>query len=68
MERLFKWFDIQPIRKEHIFPYIVEKYVQYEYERVWYFRALPQPVFRWLEHQLGWHTLVVAEGRSGSPT
>lgn len=59
--QLFKGFEIQSIRKEHIFPYVIEKYVQYKYERVWYFRALPGPVFRWLEHQLGWHTLVVAK-------
>ena len=64
--QLFKGFEIQSIRKEHIFPYVIEKYVQYEYERAWYFRALPGPVFRWLEHQLGWHTLVVAKVRNGS--
>jgi 2-polyprenyl-3-methyl-5-hydroxy-6-metoxy-1,4-benzoquinol methylase len=57
--QLFKEFEIQSIRKEHIFPYIIDKYVQYQYERLWYFRALPRPVFRWLQHQLGWHTLVV---------
>lgn len=63
IEKLFKGFQIQAIQKEHIFPYIIEKYVKYEYEREWYFRALPRPVFRWLERQLGWHTLVVAKQR-----
>jgi len=63
---LFKGYEILAIRKEHIFPYIIEKYVQYQYERPWYFRALPRPVFRWLEHQLGWHTLVVAKARNES--
>jgi len=62
--QLFKGFEIESIRKEHIFPYVIEKYVQYEYERVRYFGALPRPVFRWLEHQLGWHTLVVAKPRN----
>ena len=66
--QLFKGFEIQSIRKEHIFPYIIEKYVQYEYKRAWYFRALPGPVFHWLEHQLGWHTMVVAKVRNGSLT
>ena len=61
---LFKGFEIQSIRKEHIFPYVIEKYIQYEYQRLWYFRALPPPVFRWLEHQLGWHTLVIAKART----
>jgi 2-polyprenyl-3-methyl-5-hydroxy-6-metoxy-1,4-benzoquinol methylase len=64
--QLFKGFHIHSIRKEHIFPYIIEKYVQYEYEREWYFRVLPLPLFRWLEHQLGWHTLVVAKARNES--
>jgi len=64
--RLFEGFQILSIRKEHIFPYIIEKYVRYQYERPWYFRALPRPVFRWLEHQLGWHTLVVATVRNES--
>jgi len=61
IERLLQGFQIQSIRKDHIFPYIIEKYVQYQYERPWYFRAMPTQVFRWLEHQLGWHTLVVAK-------
>jgi len=62
--QLFKGFEIQSIRKEHIFPYVIERYVKYEYERLWYFRALPRPLFRWLEHHLGWHTLVVAKVRN----
>ena len=61
---MFKGFEIESIRKEHIFPHVIEKYVQYEYERVRYFGALPRPVFRWLEHQLGWQTLVVAKPRN----
>jgi 2-polyprenyl-3-methyl-5-hydroxy-6-metoxy-1,4-benzoquinol methylase len=60
---LFKDFNILSISKDHIFPYVISKYVRYEYERVWYFRWLPTSVFRWLEHQLGWHTLIVAKTR-----
>ncbi len=53
-------FQIVDIRKGHIFPYRVDKYIYYEYEWVWYFRWLPKPIFRWLEWYLGWHTLVTA--------
>ncbi len=64
--QLFKGFEIEAIQKEHIFPYVIEKYIQYDYERMWYFRTLPRPVFHWLEHRLGWHTLVVAKLRNGT--
>jgi SAM-dependent methyltransferase len=58
--KLMAGFRVNRIWKDHIFPYRIEKYVKYEYEWVWYFRWLPMPVFRWLEHRLGWHTMVVA--------
>lgn len=61
IKRLMKDFEILEMRKDHIFPYKIEKYINYQYERVWYFRWMPKPVFRWLERQLGWHTLVVAK-------
>jgi SAM-dependent methyltransferase len=60
---LLKDFDVQSISKDHIFPYVIEKYVNHEYQKVWYFRWLPVPVFRALERMLGWHTLIVAKAR-----
>jgi len=60
IRELLRAFDIVEMRKEHIFPYLIEKYVRYEYEKVWYFRWMPAWLFRWLEHRLGWHTLAVA--------
>ena len=57
---LLKDFAVRSIRKDHIFPYRIDKYVRHEYERVWYFRWLPAPVFRALERLLGWHTLIIA--------
>lgn len=55
---LLRGFDICQIRQDHIFPYRIDKYVQYEYQRVWYFRWLPE----WL---LGWHLLmIVARSRA----
>jgi len=58
-----KDFDIVEIKKDHIFPYKIEKYINYEYEWVWYFRLMPKNFFRWLERHLGWHTLLTAKIR-----
>lgn len=58
--RLLQAFQIVSLRKTFIFPYRVDQYVQYRYVRVWYFRYLPAPVFKWLERVLGWHLLIVA--------
>lgn len=60
IRRLLARYRVQSIRKDHIFPYKIEKYVKYEYEWVWYFRWLPRWMFRALERCFGWHTLVVA--------
>lgn len=60
VKKFLKGFRVTEIRKDHIFPYVIEKYKNYEYEKVWYFRYLPHFVFRWLEKWLGWHTLITA--------
>ncbi len=57
-------YDVKETWKDHIFPYVIEKYVRYEYEWVWYFRWMPMRFFRWLEHRLGWHTMIVARPRA----
>jgi 2-polyprenyl-3-methyl-5-hydroxy-6-metoxy-1,4-benzoquinol methylase len=61
---LLRGLDVVSIRKEHIFPWSIPEYVQHRYRKVWYFRAMPRPVFRALERLLGWHLLIVAR----SPT
>ena len=58
---LLRHFRIIDLRKEHIFPYVVHQYVKYRYQRQWYFRWMPRRLFRLLERQFGWHTLVVAK-------
>lgn len=60
VRELMRAFEIATIQKDHIFPYKIENYVRYEYEREWYFRWMPPPLFRWLERRLGWHTLIAA--------
>jgi SAM-dependent methyltransferase len=57
---LLKDFLITSIEKDHVFPYVIERYVKYEYERVWYFKLMPAAVFRWFERRAGWHTLIRA--------
>lgn len=61
-------FEVRNTNVEHIFPYRISDYVQYRYEKVWYFRHLPAPVFRWLEGRIGWHLCVTAEARQVATT
>lgn len=53
-------FRIESIEQDHIFPYVVEKYVRYEYELQPWFAAMPQEMFRGLERRFGWHMMIVA--------
>jgi hypothetical protein len=48
---------------EHIFPYRIDDYVQYRYEKAWPFRYLPAPAFRAFERMLGWHLLITSKAR-----
>ena len=53
-------FSIIEIKQDHIFPYVIEKYVKYEYEFVPWFSVMPKEMFAALEKNLGWHMLVTA--------
>ena len=53
-------FKITDMFVDHIFPYIIPLYKQYEYKKVWYFRMLSQSIFHVLERTLGWHLCVTA--------
>jgi ubiquinone/menaquinone biosynthesis C-methylase UbiE len=54
-------FEVLEIRQAHIFPFVVEKYVRYEYERQPWFEAMPAGMLEALERRFGWHLLVVAK-------
>ena len=54
-------FEVTTIEQEHIFPYVVEKYIRYEYEFQPWFKAMPKEMFRALEKAYGWHLLIVAK-------
>ncbi len=64
VRRLMKDFEILDIHKDHIFPYVISKYIKYEYQRVWYFRWMPKRLFRMLEKSFGWHTMIRAKSIS----
>jgi SAM-dependent methyltransferase len=54
-------FEVTKIEQTHIFPYVIEKYVNYEYEIQPWFKAMPQAMFETLEHNLGWHLCIYAK-------
>lgn len=55
---LLRDFEILSLHQDHIFPYIVEKYIRYEYELQPWFKAMPENMFRALEKNFGWHALI----------
>jgi ubiquinone/menaquinone biosynthesis C-methylase UbiE len=61
IRQLMKDYQIIELQKEHIFPYKISQYINYQYTWVWYLRWMPGFLFRWLERHFGWHTLVVAK-------
>jgi ubiquinone/menaquinone biosynthesis C-methylase UbiE len=60
IRELLSGFEVLAAEADHIFPYKIEDYVRYRYTKVWYFRYLPASLFRWLEHNFGWHLCVTA--------
>lgn len=54
-------FRVQSVDVEHIFPYRIGDYVQYRYVKEFYFRWMPQWMFRGLERRFGWHLLLTGE-------
>ena len=60
VKSLLAGFNVLEIRQDHIFPFVVEKYVKYEYEIVPWFASMPKDMFAALEKSLGWHMLITA--------
>jgi 2-polyprenyl-3-methyl-5-hydroxy-6-metoxy-1,4-benzoquinol methylase len=58
-------FDVQNVQQDHIFPFVVEKYVRYEYELQPWFKCMPDKMFKGLQKRLGWHLLVTAKPSVG---
>lgn len=55
-----KGFEIIDTKIDHIFPYSIPEYRNYQFKKVWYFRYLPQALFRWMEKHWGWYLCVTA--------
>jgi SAM-dependent methyltransferase len=56
-------FDITSVEQAHIFPYVIEKYINYQYELQPWFKVMTPEMFAALQRRLGWHMLIV-----GRPT
>ena len=59
-ELLAQGFKTTSITQDHIFPYRVKEYKEYEYIKEPWFAAMPEVAFKAIESQLGWHLLVDA--------
>ena len=57
-------FEIVELRQDHIFPYVIKKYVKYKYEIQPWFNAMPISMFEILKKKLGWHLLIDCRLRS----
>jgi ubiquinone/menaquinone biosynthesis C-methylase UbiE len=60
VRQLLDGFVVEDIQQRHIFPYVVDKYVMYEYELEPWFKVMPKRMFNALEESLGWHLLINA--------
>ena len=52
IKKLLEHFEVLDIQHDHIFPFVVEKYIKYEYEIVPWFAAMPKKMFEALEKKL----------------
>jgi SAM-dependent methyltransferase len=66
VRHLLAGYEVLDIHQDHIFPFIVEKYIRYEYEVQPWFKAMPKEMFAALEQRLGWHMLIRARKAAGS--
>lgn len=58
---LLQGFEVTSIIQDHIFPYVVEKYINYEYEKLPWIQAMSEDVFRAMEKNMGWHLMITAK-------
>ena len=61
VELLDGQFEVQDLSQTHIFPYVIEKYVKYEYELQPWFKPMSLQMREALESNLGWHLLISAK-------
>jgi len=56
----FNQFRSVKIQQDHIFPYSIPEYKNYEYVREPWFDAMPPEIFNCLKRNFGWHLLITA--------
>lgn len=66
VRQLLAGYEVLDIHQDHIFPYVVEKYIHYEYEIQPWFKSMPKEMFAALERRLGWHMLIRARNSTGA--
>jgi 2-polyprenyl-3-methyl-5-hydroxy-6-metoxy-1,4-benzoquinol methylase len=54
-------FRVTNIFVDHIFPYRIPDYVQYQYVKAWPWSWTPPGMFRWMEQRFGWHLCLTGE-------
>lgn len=60
-KKLFSDFKILDIKKTHIFPWNIQKYITRQYEKEDCFKNVSDDFFKELESELGWHMLIKAK-------
>jgi len=58
---LLKDYAVMSIEQRHIFPFVIDKYIQHQYELQPWFAAMPLEMFEVLSRNLGWHLLITAK-------
>lgn len=58
INEMFKDYQNIEILQDHIFPYKIDKYKNYQYEFEEWFKAMPLEMFRILEKNIGWHLCI----------
>ena len=61
IKKLLKEFEIQEIKKDHVFQYNIPEYKKYNYVKEPWFKEMPEEMLRVFETKLGWHTLITAK-------
>lgn len=61
LRSILKDYRIIDMHQDHIFPFIIEKYINYEYQLQPWFQTMPKEVFDALCSSLGWHTLITCQ-------
>lgn len=56
-------FHTEDVFVNHIFPYKISDYVQYQYNKSWYFKIIPSKIFRALEKRFGWHICITSTAK-----